>query len=119
VENVTGADPEGRRWTQVLETRDGRGIRADYRCTTAATDRRYAFEQLLEETPFEGILRSARTEIKLEPADAETEVIVVSEQRLKGLSRLGGLMMRRAIGRTLSEALTGLERAAGGEGATS
>src|SRR5688572_32130909 len=39
-------------------------------------------------------------------------------QRLKGLSRLGGLMMRRATGRTLSEALTGLERAAGGEGAT-
>jgi hypothetical protein len=41
---------------------------------------------------------------------------VVSEQRLKGLSRLGGLMMRRATGRTLSEALTGLERVAGDAG---
>jgi len=116
VENVTGTDPEGRRWTQVLETRDGRGIRADYRCVSAARERRYAFEQLLEGTPFEGILRSASTEIMLEAADAETEVTVVSEQRLKGLSRLGSLMMRRATGRTLSEALRGLERAAGDGG---
>jgi uncharacterized protein YndB with AHSA1/START domain len=114
VENVTGAAPEGRRWTQVLETRDGRGIRADYRCVTAAPERRYAFEQLLDETPFEGILRSAHTEIRLEPADTETDVTVISEQRLMGLSRFGGFMMRRATGRTLTEALAGLERAAGG-----
>ena len=117
VENVTGGEPVGRRWTQVLETRDGRGIRADYRCVSAASEQRYAFEQLLDGTPFEGILRSARTEIKLEPADAETEVTVVSEQRLKGLSRLGSLMMRRATGRTLSEALAGLEQVAGDAGA--
>jgi uncharacterized protein YndB with AHSA1/START domain len=117
VENVTTGDPEGRRWTQVLETRDGRGIRADYRCVTAAPEQRYAFEQQLEGTPFEGILRSARTEIRLEPADAETEVTVVSEQRLKGLSRLGSLMMRRATGRTLNEALGGLERVTGDAGA--
>lgn len=117
VENVTGSEPEGRRWTQVLETRDGRGIRADYRCTNAARERRYAFEQLLDGTPFEGILRSARTEIRLEPAAAETEVTVVSDQRLRGLSRLGSPMMRRAVGRTLSEALSGLERVAGDGGA--
>jgi uncharacterized protein YndB with AHSA1/START domain len=113
VENVAGARPDGRRWTQVLETRDGRGIRADYRCVSATTDEHYVFEQLLEETPFEGILRSARTEIRLRPAGSETEVTLASEQRLRGLSRLGGLMMRRATGRTLSEALAGLERAAG------
>src|ERR671914_769981 len=50
----------------------------------------------------------------LETGDGGTEVTVESEQRLRGLSRLGGFMMRRAIGRTLSEALTGLERASGG-----
>ena len=33
VENVTeGGGDRGRKWTQVLETRDGRAIRADYRC---------------------------------------------------------------------------------------
>jgi uncharacterized protein YndB with AHSA1/START domain len=114
VENVTtGSDPQGRKWTQVFETEEGRGIRADYRCVSAAAGERYVFEQLLEGTPFAGILRSARTEIRLAPGEADTEVTLASEQRLKGLSRLGGPMMRRATGRTLSEALTGLERAAG------
>ena len=111
---MTSGAPSGRRWTQVLETRDGRGVRADYRCVSAATEERYVFEQMLEGTPFAGILRSARTEIRLRPDDGGTRVSLASEQRLKGLSRLGGLMMRRAIGRTLSEALSGLEQATGG-----
>jgi len=116
VENVSeGGELRGRKWTQVLETRDGRGVRADYRCISAATNERYVFEQELEGTPFAGILRSARTEIELAPEGSETRVTMASEQRLRGLSRLGSLMMRRAIGRTLSEALAGLEQATGGE----
>lgn len=109
VESVSGGSPSGRRWTQVLETRDGRGVRADYRCVSAAAEERYIYEQMLEQTPFEGLLQSARTEIRLRPADGGTEVSLASEQKLRGLSRLGGLMMRRATGRTLSEALKGLE----------
>ncbi len=116
VENVTGGDANGRTWTQVLETRDGRGIRADYRCTAAAADERYVFEQLIEGTPFARFMRSARTEIRLQPEQGGTEVTVQSEQRLKGLSRLGGFMMRRATGRTLAEALAELEGALGGRG---
>jgi hypothetical protein len=114
VENVTSGDAKGQKWTQVLETREGRGIRADYRCVTAATDERYVFEQLLEGTPFAGILRSARTEIRLKPKGPDTEVTLASEQRLRGLSRFGSPMMRRATGRTLAEALAGLERATTG-----
>jgi uncharacterized protein YndB with AHSA1/START domain len=114
VENVSGGEPKGRRWTQVLETRDGRGVRADYRCTSAASGERYIFEQQLEDTPFEGILRSSRTELVLKPRDGETEVTLASEQRLRGLSRFGSPMMRRATGRTLGEALTGLDRAVAG-----
>ncbi|MGH2956113.1 MAG: SRPBCC family protein [Solirubrobacterales bacterium] len=115
VENVSPGEPHGRKWTQVLETRDGRGIRADYRCVSAAPNERYVFEQELEGTPFAGILRSARTEIELAPEGEQTRVTMASEQRLRGLSRLGSPMMRRAIGRTLSEALAGLERATGSE----
>ena len=74
VENVTSGEAKGQTWTQVLETREGRGIRADYRCVTAATDERYVFEQLLEGTPFAGILRSARTEIGISPC-AEQKTI--------------------------------------------
>jgi hypothetical protein len=36
------------------------------------------------------------------------------DRRLRGLSRLGSPMMRRAIGRTLNEALAGLETASTG-----
>jgi hypothetical protein len=40
-------------------------------------------------------------------------VTLETRQSLKGLSRLGGFMMRRATGRTLAEALNGLERITG------
>ena len=115
VENVTAGEGKGRTWTQVLETRDGRGVRADYRCVSAANRERYVFEQLIADTPFERILRSSRTAIRLAPGDDGTEVTIEIEQRLRGLSRLGGFMMRRAIARTLGEALAGLEQASGGE----
>jgi uncharacterized protein YndB with AHSA1/START domain len=118
VENVSGEGGPGPSWTQVLETKDGRGIRADYHCTQAEVGERYAFEQTVEGTPFERFLRGARTEIKLEPRNGETKVTLSSERRLRGLSRLGSPMMRRATGRMLAEALVGLERAAtGGESA--
>jgi uncharacterized protein YndB with AHSA1/START domain len=115
VENVTSGAPKGRKWTQVLETRDGRGIRADYRCVSAAEGERYVFEQLLDETPFERIVSESRTEIRMQPEDAGTRVTMTAEQRLRGLSKLGGFMMRRAMGRTLNDALAGLEHATGGD----
>jgi uncharacterized protein YndB with AHSA1/START domain len=114
VENVTGGAPGDRSWTQVLETKDGRGIRADYRSVDAESGELFAYEQTVEGTPFERFLRSARTEIRLEVQNGKTKVTLALEQRLRGLSRLGSPMMRRAIGRTLSEALAGLERAATG-----
>lgn len=114
VENVSeGGSDRGRKWTQVLETKDGRAIRADFRCVAAATDKHYAYEQELEGTPFEKFLESARTEIRLQPGKGGTEVTLHSEQHLRGLSRLGGFMMRRATRRTLAEALNGLERITG------
>jgi uncharacterized protein YndB with AHSA1/START domain len=112
VENVTGETPGERSWTQVLETRDGRGIRADFRCVVATPNEEYVYEQAVEGTPFERFLRAARTEIRIESENGDSKVTLVSDQRLRGLSRLGSPMMRRAIGRTLAEALSGLERAA-------
>ena len=55
----------GRRsqWTKVLETAEGRGVRADYRCLSSAEGERYVWEQQLEGTPFERHLRSSRIEI--------------------------------------------------------
>jgi uncharacterized protein YndB with AHSA1/START domain len=114
VENVSEGEPAERSWTQVLETRDGRGVRADYRCVDSTDGERYVFEQTLEGTPFERFVKRARTEIVLKPENGETEVKMSLDRRLRGLSRLGSPMMRRAIGRTLNEALAGLETAATG-----
>ena len=49
------------RWTTVLGTERGKGVRADYRCTSAATGERYVWEQEIEGTPFERILRYSRS----------------------------------------------------------
>jgi uncharacterized protein YndB with AHSA1/START domain len=109
--------PGGRRsqWTLVLETAEGRGVRADYRCVSSAEGERYAWEQQLEGTPFERHLRSATVEIGMRADGEGTEVSLTSNQTLRGLSRLGGTMMRGGQGKTLEQALDGIERALGGE----
>ena len=116
VENVSEGEPTERSWTQVLGTRGGRGVRADFRCIDSSDGERYVFEQTVEGTPFERFVRRARTEIELEPQNGDTKVTMALDRQLKGLSRLGSPMMRRAIGRTLNEALDGLETVATGEG---
>lgn len=107
----------GRRseWTKVLETSEGRGVRADFRCTSSADGERYFWEQQLTGTPFERHLRRSAVEVRLRPQKDETEVTLTSDQRMKGLSRLGSPMMRRAQGATLNDALAGIERALSGE----
>jgi uncharacterized protein YndB with AHSA1/START domain len=113
--------PGGKRsqWTKVLETAEGRGVRADFRCLSAAEGERYVWEQQLEGTPFERHLRSSTVEITLSGADAGTEVSIRSTQTLRGMSRLGSPMMRGGQGRILDEALDGLERALGAAGMAS
>ena len=105
------------RWTKVLETSRGRGVRADYRCTSAAENERYVWEQELEGTPFEKHLRESATEIGLSPAGSGTEVAITLRQTLRGLSRLGSPMMRGAAKRMLDDALDGLAQALGEGGA--
>jgi uncharacterized protein YndB with AHSA1/START domain len=112
VENVERRG-SGRRsqWTKVLETAEGRGVRADFRCLSAAENERFVWEQELEGTPFERYLRSSRVEIGLRPAAEGTEVSIAAVQAMKGLSRLGSPMMRRGQGAILDDALDGIERA--------
>lgn len=114
VENVDRKSG-GRRseWTKVLETAEGRGVRADYRCLSSAQCERYVWEQQLEGTPFARHLRSSRVEIGLRPDGDRTEVALSSSQTLRGLSRLGSPMMRGGQGRILEEALDGIENALG------
>lgn len=101
-------------WTKVLETAEGRGVRADYRRADSTEGERCAWEQRLEGTPFARHLRRSRVEIELRPDGAGTEVSLRSEQTMRGLSRLGSAMIRGGQGRILDEALDGIERALGG-----
>jgi len=109
----------GRRaeWTKVLETAEGRGVRADYRCLSSAEPERYVWEQQLSGTPFERHLRSSKIEISLAEDGGETDVAIASDQSLRGMSRLGSPMMRHGQREILDEALDGIERAlTGGAG---
>jgi uncharacterized protein YndB with AHSA1/START domain len=105
--------PEGKRsqWTKVLETAEGRGVRADYRCLSSAVGERYVWEQQLADSPFERHLRRSVVEIGLRGDGDRTEVSLTSEQKLRGMSRLGAPLMRGGQGKILDEALNGLERA--------
>jgi uncharacterized protein YndB with AHSA1/START domain len=111
VENIEGGGGRRTRWTKVLETAEGRGVRADYRCVSSAQGERYVWEQELEGTPFERHLKASRVEIGLREKSGGTEVKLSAAQTLKGMSRLGSPLMRRGQGRLLDEALDGLERA--------
>jgi uncharacterized protein YndB with AHSA1/START domain len=113
VENVDDKTGGRRsRWTKVLETAEGRGVRADFRCLSSAENERYVWEQELEGTPFERHLKTSRVEVGLKDrGDDETAVSLSSVQTLRGMSRLGSPMMRRAQGAILDQALDGIERA--------
>lgn len=112
VENVDRKDA-GRRsqWTKVLETAEGRGVRADYRCLSAARNERYVWEQQLEDTPFARHLKRSEVEVGMRAEGEATAIELSSVQTMRGMSRLGSAMLRRAQGATLDEALDGIEEA--------
>lgn len=112
VEDVQGqAGAKRSRFTQVLETRKGSPVRADFRCTASTAGSRLVWEQELDGTPFEKFFREAELELRVDDGTEHTEVSLGARRRLRGLSRLGSPMMRRATGRTLDEALAGIEAA--------
>jgi uncharacterized protein YndB with AHSA1/START domain len=112
VENVDQKGA-GRRsqWTKVLQTAEGRGVRADFRCLSSAENERYVWEQLLEGSPFAKHLRSSQVDVRLRGDGEGTQVDLTSAQTLRGMSRLGSPLMRRGQGAILDEALDGIERA--------
>ncbi len=112
VENVDSKSGGRRtRWTKVLATAEGRGVRADFRCLSSAERERYVWGQELEGTPFERHLKALQVEVRLREQGRDTEVSLTEEQSLKGMSKLGSPLMRRARGDVLNEALDGIERA--------
>jgi uncharacterized protein YndB with AHSA1/START domain len=129
---------EGDAFTEVMLTRKGKTVRADFTLIESNEEERtLTWAQRIEGTPFARVLQSAETEVRLaapgaaavaaaagypqvgsvsswDGADSSggtTEVTIELRQTLTGIfPRLGGMMVSRAAAATIEEALNGLER---------
>ena len=108
VERMEGVEDD--RFTQVFVTKKGRPVRLDFQLLASEAPWRRTWQQDIEGTPFERVLDAAITEIVLEPDAAGTKVTIAQRQKLRGYSRTGGFLLRRATASKLDEALDGLER---------
>jgi uncharacterized protein YndB with AHSA1/START domain len=105
-------DVESGAFTEVMKTARGKTVRADFELVAAdEAARTLKWQQRLQGTPFERLLSSAVTLVRLEDGDGGTQVTIELQQTLAGmLPRLGSFMVRRAAAATIDEALDGLER---------
>ena len=99
----------GGAFTRVYTTAKGKPVRADFRVTDIDEPRRRRWTQVLDGTPFERFMRSAEEIVVLEPAHDGTIVTLEVRQKLRGLSRFGGFLVKRATRRQIDEALDTLE----------
>ena len=108
-------DVDGDAFTEVMKTRKGKLVRADYRARASDEhDHAVVWEQQLEGTPFARLLSASETHVRMDPVDGGTNVTIELHQRLTGVfPRFGGFMVRRAATATIDEALDGLERIGG------
>jgi uncharacterized protein YndB with AHSA1/START domain len=100
------------RFTQVFMTKKGRAVRVDQYVIGAQPPGGAAgyirWGQEIEGTPFERVLSESITEITLQSEAGGTLVTIIQTQKLRGYSRTGGFLLRRATRRKLDEALDGL-----------
>ena len=118
-------------FTEVLTGRKGKVVRADFTVVESRPQQLVVWSQEVEGTPFEGVLRSAVTQIELKPvADGAgwgTEVKIELRQQMPaplgggaglsravlGISRFGSPLVKRAATTTVEQALAGLALALG------
>jgi hypothetical protein len=59
------------------------------------------------------VLNESVVEVALEPEGDGTRITIAQRQKLRGYSRTGGFLLRRATAGKLQEALDGIVRACG------
>ena len=96
------------RFTQVFTTKRGRPVRIDFSVVDSTPPRTRSWAQQIPGTPFERVLAASVITVSLSPQDAGTLVTLTQEQKLRGYSRTGGFLLRRATRDKLDEALDGL-----------
>ena len=104
---------EGGHFTEVLTTKRGRPVRADFRIVQSDRPYAVAWMQEVEGTPFQRVLSESIVAIGLSLVADGTAVTIEQRQKLRGYSRTGGFLLRRATADKLDEALDGIERILG------
>jgi uncharacterized protein YndB with AHSA1/START domain len=109
VERVEGVSGQG--FTQVMRSKRGALVRADFRIGRRNKPRLIEWSQDVAGTPFAGLLKASVTTVALEddPGGAGTRVELKLAQKLQGGNRLGGFMVKRAARRQLDAALDALD----------
>ena len=100
---------EDGRFTEVLQTDRGRDVRADWTLVETVPGERWRASQEVAGTPFEKVLVRAEKAVTLEAVGEGTRVTLELQRRLRGLSRLGGMFLRRASALQIDAALDTLE----------
>ena len=99
----------GGHFTEVLQTERGRDMRADWVVVEELACEHWRAVQELQGTPFERVLAHAEKAVTLQPAGEGTLVTLELRRRMRGLSRLGGVFLRKASSLQLDSALDALE----------
>jgi len=124
-------DVDGGAFTEVMRTRKGKTVRADFDLVRADEPAgTVVWEQRLAGTPFAGVLSVSETELRVVPAPgaggrpaeapgAASDVTIEMRQELNAqtvtirgrwqMPSFGSWLLRRAASRTIKEALDGLE----------
>lgn len=95
-------------FTQVFQTKKRRPVRIDFHVVDSDPPWHRSWEQELRGTPFERVLNEMIIEVSLEPVEDGTEVTISQHQKLRGYSKTGGVLLKRATRSKLDEALDGL-----------
>lgn len=113
VERVEGVSGQG--FTQVMRSKRGALVRADFRFGRRNKPRVIEWSQDVAGTPFGNLLKASVTTVALEEDGGGTRIELKLAQKLQGGNRLGGFMVKRAARRQLDaalDALDGLSRSA-------
>jgi uncharacterized protein YndB with AHSA1/START domain len=108
VERMEGVDEGG--FTQVLKTRRGKAIRADFAVIARHPPSMVAWEQQLSGTPFARVLSESVMQVDLAPSGAATVVTISHRLKPRGYSRTGGFLIGRDTSKQLERLLDGIAR---------
>jgi len=119
VVRVEGVEED--RFTLVFQSKRRRPVRMDFRVLASDApgsggepSGHRAWEQDVQGTPFERVLGSSITEVLLDPTHGgTTQVTIAQAHKLRGYSRTGAPLLRRATDKRLDQALDALEQIIG------